>query len=267
MDLDDSFTERLLARSKARKEYLKGKMSESTGRKKRAALVEEQQIQDQAGAMTKESPKRLRVDRDEDAKENICMEKEQVPDEEDEHCSMEEDDVTMEEEQEESKEHITVEKDEVSFKIRGLAALRKKESTQDVASSGNACHEKPEVSKPVTYIFSTNGTELCSNRKTRLANLAAHINGWEDNIQRSNIPQSSKTLETNVSSLNTKSVNTKENPVAKVAEKFSEPPKSKKELATMGKEVRIPFKEEKSAKPIFKGKEKFLKTYFLVAHI
>ncbi|GFU06756.1 anillin [Trichonephila clavipes] len=256
MDLDDSFTERLLARSKARKEYLKGKMGESPGRKKRTALVDEQQIPNQVGAMTKESPKRLRVDRDEETKENICMEKEEnVPDEQDEHCSMEEDDVTMEEEEEESKENISVENEEVPFKTRGLAALRKKEITQDVTSNGNVCHEKPEVSKPATYIFSTNGTELCSDRKARLANLAAHINGWEDNIQRSNIPQSSKTLETNVSSLNTKFVNTKENLVTKVAEKFSEPPKSKKELVPMGKEVRIPSKEEKSAKPIFKAKE------------
>ncbi|GFS87841.1 anillin [Nephila pilipes] len=248
MDLDDSFTERLLARSKARKEYLKGKMGESPGRKKRTALVDEQQIPNKGGAMTKESPKRLRVDRNEETKENT-MKQEEYNSEREEHCSMEEDNVSAEEE--ESKENISMEK-EVPIKARGLAALRKKESTQDVVHNGNTYNENSEVSKPATYLFSTNGTELCSDRKTRLANLAADINGWEDNLQRSNVPQSSKTLQTNVFSINTKSVNTKENLVAKVAEKFSEPPKAVKGTKALGKEVKIPTKEEKSVKPIIK---------------
>ncbi|GBO21274.1 hypothetical protein AVEN_119791-1, partial [Araneus ventricosus] len=44
MDLDDSFTDKLLKRTKARKDYLKGKMMDSPARKKRTALVDEQQI-------------------------------------------------------------------------------------------------------------------------------------------------------------------------------------------------------------------------------
>ncbi|GIY63232.1 anillin [Caerostris extrusa] len=62
---------------------------------------------------------------------------------------------------------------------RGLAAIRRKNSNQDLS---NEKKDNPEMNKPATYFFSTNSSEVCSNRKTRLNNLAAQINGWEDNL-------------------------------------------------------------------------------------
>ncbi|GIY77434.1 anillin_N domain-containing protein [Caerostris darwini] len=145
MDLDDSFTQKLLMRSKARKEYLQEKKLESPLGKKRAALVEEQQIPAQANSITKESPKRL------------CVETKEVKRQE---------------------ENVSPEK-EVHLMARGLAAIRRKNSNQDVS---NEKKDNPEMNKPATYFFSTNSSEVCSNRKTRLNNLAAQINGWEDNL-------------------------------------------------------------------------------------
>ncbi|KAG8201252.1 hypothetical protein JTE90_019890 [Oedothorax gibbosus] len=159
MDLDDSFTEKLLRRAKARKEYLTTKKTESPiiCSKKRPVLSEESQIlsEDLEDVATDESPKRQRLS---------------LPSEDNEY---EKENVVMDD--------IEEEEAFVPYKAaanRGLAALKNKHNGDSIESNhGSSTKEN----YPQTYTFSTPSTELCSGgRKTRLANLAANINQWED---------------------------------------------------------------------------------------
>ncbi|CAL1294218.1 unnamed protein product [Larinioides sclopetarius] len=183
MDLDDSFTDKLLKRTKARKDYLKGKMMDSPARKKRTALVEEQQIPNEGDEGHKESPKRLCVEQvasEHEVKEDDSMEEVKenvsVKQQETKKSNYMKEDEPMEEEEEEA-----------PLRARGLAALRKKHSAEDDPNERKASQDNQQVNKPPSYMFSTNGTELCSTRN-RLASLAANINGWEDNLKRSALP-------------------------------------------------------------------------------
>ncbi|GBM70745.1 Anillin [Araneus ventricosus] len=178
MDLDDSFTAKLLKRTKARKDYLKGKMMDSPARKKRTALVAEQQIPNEDNKEHKESPKRLCVEQvasECEVKENVSVKQKEM---EGNNCIKE--DEPMEE--------------EAPLRARGLAALRKKHSVQDDPNKRKVSQDSQKVDKPLTYVFSTNSRELCSTRN-RLARLAADINGWEDNRTRSALPATSSTNE------------------------------------------------------------------------
>ncbi|XP_055953827.1 anillin-like [Argiope bruennichi] len=229
MDLDDSFTDKLLKRTKARKDYLKGKMTDSPNRKKRTALVEEQQIPNEDDKGHKESPKRLCVEQvaaDNEVKEDDPMEE------------VKENNYFKECEPMEEEE-------EAPLKARGLAALRKKNTMQDDPNDKKVFKDEL-MGKPPTYVFSTNSTELCSTRKNRLASLAADINGWEDNLKRTAVPATTTAKGAQTKSGNHININ-------KIGEQ-----KTCNSVKEMGKEAekqKPAFNKEKILQPSFKAKE------------
>ncbi|CAL1294204.1 unnamed protein product, partial [Larinioides sclopetarius] len=184
MDLDDSFTNKLLKRRKARKDYLKVKMMDSPARRKRTVLVEEQQIPSKDNKELNESLKCLCI-------EQVFSEHE-----------VKEDDLT-----EEVKENVSVKQgmrenifmkenesmeEEAPLRVKSLAMLRKKYSAQDDLNDKKAAMDTQQADEPPTSVFSTNHKELCSTRN-RLRRLAADINRWEDNLMRPTVYATSST--------------------------------------------------------------------------
>ncbi|KFM78451.1 Actin-binding protein anillin, partial [Stegodyphus mimosarum] len=173
MELNDSFTEKLIQRTKARKDYVTELKNESPALicKKRPALTEDLQLPDQdaSNCHSKESPKRQCLSAPENNSMDIESEKENV---EMSHCSTSSPIVPF----------------HANPKTRGLAALRKNASSKpdfsnDVTSDQGSA-PKSQVNNCSTYVFSTNSKELCATRQSRLANLAANIRQWEDNVNQ-----------------------------------------------------------------------------------
>ncbi|XP_042896597.1 anillin isoform X2 [Parasteatoda tepidariorum] len=181
MDLDDSFTEKLLQRNKERRQFISIKENECPGVviKRRPALIDEQQIRNQETLEV--SPKRSLDDEADDSPKRQCIERcEGSP-------SRQWPPKQTKWEKENNPSRNSSEESFIPFKAslkeRGLAALRKKDnSDSDITASGLT--SKAEVGDNQKYIFSTNSSDLCSGRKARLAHLAAHINQWEDDLHR-----------------------------------------------------------------------------------
>ncbi|XP_035229899.1 anillin-like isoform X2 [Stegodyphus dumicola] len=144
MELNDSFTEKLIQRTRARKDYVTELKNESpsVSCKKRPALTEELQLPDQnaSNCHSKESPKRQCLSAPESNAMDIESEKENV---EMSDCSMSSPVVPF----------------HANPKTKGLAALRKNASSKPDSSNGvtsdqgSASESQEEDSKIVTLFF------------------------------------------------------------------------------------------------------------------